>query len=111
MFHVSKLLPYKRDDPPPPGIIDEEHQEVEDKRVRRGKTQYLVKWRGFPMGENKWMTEQAPHNAQDLLGQFKHRPRGVMFPDSSMLHISSYLRIILSTTSLRLRHWPICTSS
>jgi len=51
VFHISKLLPYYRDDtatpiPPPPDIVDgEPQQEIEDildQRVRRGKLQYLI---------------------------------------------------------------------
>ena len=62
VFHISKLLPYHRGStttvsPPPPDIVEgEPEQEIEnilDKRVRRGKTQYLVKWHGFPVEENE----------------------------------------------------------
>jgi len=84
VFHVSKLLPYHRDDamlptPPPPDIVDgEQQQEIEDildQRVRRGKPQYLVKWRGFPMEENEWKNEYDLKDARELLEEFKARPR------------------------------------
>ena len=83
VFHVSKLLPYYRDDTmaptsPPQDIINgEPQQEIEDildRRVRRGKLQYLVKWRGFPMEENEWKNERDLKNAQELLNDFKSRP-------------------------------------
>jgi len=82
VFHVSKLLPYRRNDtttstPPPPDIVNgEPQQEIEDilgQRVRRGKPQYLVKWRGFPMEENEWKNERDLENAQELLNDFKSR--------------------------------------
>jgi len=65
VFHVSKLTIYHRQGtaacPPPPDIIEgEPQQEIEDildRRVRRGKPQYLVKWHGFPMEENEWKSE------------------------------------------------------
>jgi len=83
VFHVSKLLPYHRGDtaicPPPPDIIDgEPQQEVEDildQQVRWGKPQYLVKWRGFLMEENEWKFERDLGHTQELLHDFKSRPR------------------------------------
>jgi hypothetical protein len=84
VFHVSKLLAYRHDDhhhpqPPPPDLIEGElEQEVEDilnERVRRGKKQYLVKWKGFPMEENEWMSESDLRHAKDLLDKFKARKR------------------------------------
>ena len=83
VFHVSKLSLYHRHGtitlPPPPDIIEgEPQQEIEDiidQRVRRGKLQYLVKWRGFPMEENEWKSERDLEHAQELLNDFKSRPR------------------------------------
>jgi transposase InsO family protein len=83
VFHVSKLLPYHRDDtttstPPPPDIVEgEPQQEIEDildQRTRRGKLQFLVKWRGFPMEENEWKYEHDLEHAKELLDDFKSRP-------------------------------------
>lgn len=80
VFHVSKLVPYHRGDhtrsePPPPDLIDgEPEQEVEDildDRVRRGKKQFLVKWKGFPMEENEWLTEEDLIHAKQLLNKYK----------------------------------------
>lgn len=40
--------------PPPITVNDEEEYEIEqilDKRTRYGKTQYFIKWKGFPFSE------------------------------------------------------------
>jgi hypothetical protein len=80
VFHVSKLLPYHRDDtttstPPPPDIIDgppeQEIEDILDQRVHRGKPQYLIKWCRFPMEENEWKNERDLGNVQQILDDFK----------------------------------------
>ena len=58
---MSELEPYYEDtfkrkkEPPPPIIVnDEEEYEVEeilDKRKHYGKTQYLIKWKEYPLSE------------------------------------------------------------
>ena len=40
-------------------------------RRRRGKTQYLVKWKGYGDLENTWQTEQDLQKAQELLQEYK----------------------------------------
>jgi Chromo (CHRromatin Organisation MOdifier) domain len=66
VFPVVKLTPALPDPipgrrsapPPPPVLVDgEEHFTVEkilDSRVRRGRLQYLVKWKGYDDGHNSW---------------------------------------------------------
>ena len=44
---------------------------VLDARVSRGKVQYLVKWKGYPTGENTWLTEQELENAPEILQEYK----------------------------------------
>src|SRR3981189_2513093 len=66
VFSVVKLIPFneteipeqKATPPPAPVLVDgvEEYEveEIIDSQKRRGKTQYLVKWKGFPSEENTW---------------------------------------------------------
>ncbi|GAA5988700.1 hypothetical protein JCM11641_006509 [Rhodosporidiobolus odoratus] len=67
-FHISKLRRYipnndsafpERSPPRPEPIVVEGTEEfvvekVVDERKRRGKTEYLVKWEGYPDAENTW---------------------------------------------------------
>src|SRR3981189_1071869 len=66
VFSVVKLIPFneteipeqKATSLPAPILVDrvEEYkiEEIIDSRKRRGRTQYLVKWKGFPTEENTW---------------------------------------------------------
>ena len=81
-FHASLLRPYhfqpgdtRTPDPPPPEITDsgapEYHVEkILQHRRRRGRSQYLVKWLGYPDTENSWVASHDLH-APDLLADFK----------------------------------------
>ena len=79
VIHVSELEPFYEDhfgrkkEPPPPIIIDnEEEYEVEkilDKRKHYGKTQYLIKWKGYPLSEASWEPEENL-NCPKLLKEF-----------------------------------------
>ncbi|GAA5978447.1 hypothetical protein JCM11641_007948 [Rhodosporidiobolus odoratus] len=67
-FHISKLRRYipndnsafpERSPPRPEPIVVDGTEEfvvekVVDERKRRGKTEYLVKWEGYPDAENTW---------------------------------------------------------
>ena len=61
--------------PPPPELLEDslEYQveAIVDSRVRRRKTQYLVKWVGYPTEENTWEPEAHLAHAQQLLRDFK----------------------------------------
>ena len=64
---------FGRKQPPPPIIVnDEEEYEVEkilDKRKHYGKIQYLIKWKGYPLSEASWESENNL-NCPDLLEEF-----------------------------------------
>jgi Chromo (CHRromatin Organisation MOdifier) domain len=74
VFHISLLEPYqaskiegRQQFPPSPVIIDgEEEYEVEwiiwSEKCKRGRkwwVEYLVKWKGYPLGESSWETADA----------------------------------------------------
>ena len=59
----------------PPIVIDEsEEYEVErilQHRELRGKTQYLIRWKGYDQSEDMWLDEQDLGNAPDLLRDYR----------------------------------------
>ena len=96
VFHVSKLKPLKSssesDYPgrasaessrPPPELINEDGDEVweverivKERSTRRGRngvmrTEYLVKWVGYPEWEMTWEPARNLVHAHDALQQFK----------------------------------------
>jgi len=85
VFHVSLLKPYQhspdefaRPTPPPPAIVESdtgrEEYEVEtilDKRIIRKKTQYLVKWVGYPLHDATWEPVQNLSNAPERIKEFE----------------------------------------
>jgi hypothetical protein len=85
VFHNSLLKPYyetKEHGPnykkPAPEIVNDEegHYEIESilmaQPTRNKKsTQYLIKWKGYPMSENSWLSEKELTNAKELLNKFK----------------------------------------
>ena len=81
-FHVSLLKPYVEDtfgrnqDPPPPLQFADGHQEYEVEEIlahrkKHGKSQFLVKWKGYPDHENSWEPEQNLENSQALLAKYQ----------------------------------------
>jgi len=82
VVHVSSLEPYyedrfNRNPPAPPPIIinDEQEYEVEeilDKRKYYGKTQYLIKWKGYPISEASWEPVENL-NCDQLLKEFNKK--------------------------------------
>ena len=81
VIHISDLEPLvedkfeRKEQPLPPIIINnEEHYEVEeilDKRTHYGKTQYLVKWKGYPLTEASWEPENNL-NCPEILETFNN---------------------------------------
>lgn len=84
MFHVDRLRPTKtttlvpnREPARPLPIIVEEEEEYEvekilDSRIRRGKLEYFVKWKGFPTSENSWEPTENTTHASRKIAEF-HR--------------------------------------
>jgi hypothetical protein len=82
VFHVSRLKPYhssndpsRQDSRPDPIEVDGEPEfEVEtilDKRIRRKKVQYLVKWAGYPVHDATWEPLDNLQNAMDMVKQYE----------------------------------------
>jgi hypothetical protein len=78
IFHVSLLSPTKnpettRDDE----VIEEyEVEHILDKRVRQGKTEYLVKWKGYENNENTWEPTEhlyCPDKVQEFVNRSKKK--------------------------------------
>jgi hypothetical protein len=91
-FNVSKVKLYtssKLDFPnrvqlnrPPPDIVDgEEQYEIEEiagkrsVRIGRGqyRTEYLVKWKGYPISESTWEAEEKLNNASEVVDEFEQQ--------------------------------------
>ena len=90
VFHISELKKYVANDdsdfpertvvPPPPVIpanrptndIEYEVEKILSQRTRRRKTQYLVKWKGYPDSETSWEPKENLENCPKLLEEFEN---------------------------------------
>jgi len=63
------------DAPPPPEPEEEEEYEVEkilNKRIKKGKVEYLVKWKGWDLPEhNTWETVENLENSGELITEYE----------------------------------------
>jgi len=60
--------------PPPVKVASEKEYEVEeilDRQERRGKTKYLVKWKGYMTKENIWERLENLKNAREKIEEFE----------------------------------------
>jgi hypothetical protein len=84
VFHVSLLHPKSVDVfpqqvlvPPHPVKVDDHDEyvveKIMDRRVFRGKPQFLVDWKGYPPSERTWEYEANLANCQELLKEFLAR--------------------------------------
>ena len=84
VFHVSLIKLYQPSPeefgrPTPPAAIvlpgsDQEEYEVDailDKKIIRKKTQYLIKWVGYPLHDATWEPEEHLTNAKQKLQEFE----------------------------------------
>ena len=61
---------------PPPSVEVEgekeyEVEEILDRQERRGKTRYLVKWKGYTVEENTWEELENLKNAREKIEEFE----------------------------------------
>src|SRR5579863_5302281 len=86
-FHASLLLPYQEtpehgrnfEEPPPDLVEGQPEWEVEkilQERTRRGKKQYLIRWKGYSEAHDSW-EPKANLNAPELLQAFHQRHKKV----------------------------------
>jgi hypothetical protein len=90
VFHISRLERYTGDveslgsQPPPELVLSgdtaQEEWEVETimdqrqrKRGRTYQTEYLVKWKDYPLHDATWEPEDNLQNAQEAIAEFKLR--------------------------------------
>jgi len=85
VFHVSLLKRYhetsnfSRTIPPPPIFIPETQQEeyeveiILDKKIIQNKTQYLVKWLGYPLHDATWEPIEHLVNAGEKIKEFENQ--------------------------------------
>ncbi len=81
MVYVGKISKYRRDldrvPEAPADSLDEEGynvQEVEeiiDGKRKRGKWEFLVKWKGFGPEDNEWIREDELEGAKDAVNKYK----------------------------------------
>ncbi|MBW0521914.1 hypothetical protein O181_061629 [Austropuccinia psidii MF-1] len=89
VFHVSLLEPVKQSSipnchqlPPPPVLVEEQEEwevaQVMDSKLRRGKSWYLVEWKGFSEDPERTTWEPASNvtNSPDLVKDFQS-----LYPD------------------------------
>lgn len=78
VFHASLLTPYAENTihgpnyaNPPPDVIDGDNEyEVEailGHKIKRNRTHYLVKWKGYSSAENSWEPASNLDNAKEIL--------------------------------------------
>ena len=86
MFHASELSSYQETEvhgpnfpePPPDLVAGEEEYEIDaikNHRKRRGKTEYLVSWKGYSTAEDRWLPEKELKHAKTILETYKKRLR------------------------------------
>jgi len=85
VVNVSRVRLYKsqvkgqKKIPPKPVIIEgEEEFEVEkilNKRTVRGKEKFLVRWKGYTVGEDTWENRENLENAKELVEEFEREHR------------------------------------
>ena len=64
----------KKIPPPPVEVEGEKEYEVEeilDRQERRGKTRYLVKWKGYTAEENTWKGLENLKNTREEIEEFE----------------------------------------
>ncbi len=77
VFHVSLLKPFVGTPPPvrEPVFEAEEGAELEVERlaahrISRGRRQFLVHWKGYPVWESTWEPEENLTNCEELLKDY-----------------------------------------
>ena len=93
VFNTVRLRPYHEDtipgrlpDPRPDPVIggDDPQWDVEfikDSRIRRGKLQFLLKWKGYPHEESTWTKAEDMFDADHLIREsYERHPSAPRLP-------------------------------
>jgi len=85
VFHINLLTPYHETaihrpnySRPPPDLVDNAEEYKVEKVLdswhfsRRCKLQYLIKWKGYPDSDNKWVDKNDVH-ASKVIREFKNQ--------------------------------------
>ena len=91
VFNETLLVPYhppsfpsqKAPPPPPPEVVDDhveyKVEKILDARMRRGKIQFLVKWKGYADLHYEWVSKENCANVQEEIDsfytRFPHKPK------------------------------------
>ena len=70
----EQIKEQKKIPPPPVEVAGEKEYEVEeilDRKERRGKTKYLVKWKGYTAKENMWKKVENLKNVMKKVEEFE----------------------------------------
>src|SRR5215217_7263705 len=87
VFHVNLLKPWidnnitefpdRQQDPPPATVIDGDDElkaeTIIKKRTHYGKTQYLIKWKGYHDEDSTWEPLEHLQNAPELIAEFDRK--------------------------------------
>jgi hypothetical protein len=88
VFYISLLKRHTKSDtfkdrqePPPDPVLVEDHAEYEvekvlDKRKRYNRTEYLVKWQGYPDYDSTWESVVNLRNARQAVEDFEKTQQG-----------------------------------
>ena len=55
-------------------FVEYEVEKVVDKRIHKGKVEYLLKWKGYPSSDNTWESEDNL-DCQELVQDYEERRR------------------------------------
>jgi len=85
VFHIDLLTPYHETklhglnySRPSPDLVDDQEEYKVEKILdlqhfgRRQKLQYLIKWKGYPDSDNKWVDKKDIH-AEEVIREFKNQ--------------------------------------
>ena len=82
VFHATVLSPYLESDihgknflTPPPDLVNRELkykvEAIVTHKPQGQRNLYLVKWKGYPTGDNTWEPERNLDNAKQILEEYK----------------------------------------
>lgn len=95
--HLTRLPPDefgRHDTFPPPVIVESEQSadyEVEnviDSRRRKGKVQYLAKFKGYPVAESLWYDEADSGSFSELVDEYRARIKSGAVRESKVVRKS-----------------------